>query len=519
MMSDQDVRRPKDMNRPARVQPGPALRWALASLLAVLVCAAPLCLWHVPLRWYFLRLDDFVYLARSRSLPSLLQYLAAPHNGHVVPLFQLETHLFARLAGSLAALPSVLGWASYANLIVAMATTGHVVAWETGRAERGLGAMIALGLSTVLGPTILWYSAAQGLAAGTAILAMLASLQAWRVRKSWFWLVLAVLAAVAAPFFWTAGYTAGLAGLAYLWSDGRRFCRRAAFIPLAASLGTAALVWGLAGQAIVRSARFAERSAQDVSDLVRAGTHISQAICEKLVLNNLGLDAVTAPAQSVALCLVLAGIWAWTRRLCTPGLPAALPRPNPLETAGAVLVLANYGLVFATRGSRMTYDSLRALGWYDAIPQLGAVLFAAGWWSGRLDSPPPRAIEAPSARALVSVAICAGTMLLLQSPRAQRVIFLYDGMAAEMTLPDRENGSRARLPSDLAERARRQRQSLAELDSFEQRARADGLDRASVAQAIRLPVVLGMPEHLPDLRTADLLELPDIRKPSIKTEH
>ena len=89
---------------------------------------------------------------------------------------------------------------------------------------------------------MLWYSASQALAAGTMILAMLAALQAWRARGCWWLLGLGLLAAMAAPLFWSAGYTAGLVGSAYLWADGRHRCRLAAAFPLAASLATALVV-------------------------------------------------------------------------------------------------------------------------------------------------------------------------------------------------------------------------------------------------------------------------------------
>jgi hypothetical protein len=474
----------------------------------VALCGVPGWLWGVPLRWYFLKLDDFVYLARSRTLAALWSHLATPHNAHVVPLFLLETHLLARLAGSLQALPRALSWASYATLVLAMVTTGHLVAWETGRPARGLAAMAAVGLSSVLGPAVLWYAASQALAAGTLILAMLAALQAWRSRGSWWLLAAGLIAAVAAPLFWSGGYSAGLVGLAYLWSDGRRPCRLAAALPLAASVGTAALVWRVAGRTIRTASHLAEHSLREGVGLEPAVTHTSQAVCEALVLNNLGLDAATTAGQALVLGSLLAGLWAWSRRGSDPAGDRPLHRINPLEAAGATLVLANFGMVFAVRGTETTFENLRALGWYDAIPQLGAVLFVAGWWSGPLGSPPFRLIEPPRLRELLTVVVFVAALLMLQTPRVQRVIFQYDGLAASVQPADRSVRERLRTPDDLAEQARRQRQALTKLDRIERLARQGGLERTAFHQIMEHVAVPGVPENLPGFSVLDLLDLP-----------
>ena len=50
-----------------------------------------------------------MYVARSRPLFAPERHLFTPHNARVVTLFLVETHGLARLAGSLEALPTVLG--------------------------------------------------------------------------------------------------------------------------------------------------------------------------------------------------------------------------------------------------------------------------------------------------------------------------------------------------------------------------------------------------------------------------
>jgi hypothetical protein len=403
----------------------------------------------------------------------------------------------------------VLGWAGYVTLVLAMAATGHVVAGETGRLARGLAAMAAVGLSSVLGPAVLWYAAGQALAAGAMILAMLAALQAWRTRGSWWTLAGGLLATMAAPLFWSAGYTAGLVGLVYLWADGRRRCRLAAALPLAASATTALVVGIVAGPSIATTPHLAERPLGDLARLEPAVTHTAQAVCEALVLNNLGLDAVTSGGQAIVIIALLAGLWAWSRFRSDPAGQGPRLRSNPLEAAGAVLIVANFAMIFAVRGTETTFDNLRALGWYDAIPQLGAVLLTAGWWSGRIESPPPRAVELPRLGELLAVAVFTAVVLWLQTPRAHRVIYQYDGAAAPIQPDDSTLRERIHTAADLAERARSQRRALAVLDRIEQAARQAGTHHKALRQAAGRASVPGMPGNLPDFHAPDLLDWHD----------
>ena len=72
------------------------------------------------------------------------------------------------------------------------------------------------------------------------------------------------------------------------------------------------------------------------------------------------------------LTLSLFVLWVWTFR--RGGWP------TPLECAGGVIVALGYYVSWTFR-SYYTWENLRGVvRWYDAIPHLGAVLFAAGWW-------------------------------------------------------------------------------------------------------------------------------------------
>jgi hypothetical protein len=406
-------------------------------------------------------------------------------------------------------LPTMLSWASYATLVVAMAATGHVVAWETGRPALGLAAVAALGLTSVLGPTLLWYAASQALAAGTMIVVMLAALQAWRARGSWWWLAAGLLALIAAPLVWTAGYIAGPVGMAYLWADGRRACRRVGAILPVISAALALVVWCIAGRGFAPSSQLVGRSYGYAASAGAAVVHTAQAVCEAMVVNNLGLDisASTTAGQALVLGSLLVASWVVSRRRVGPAGPGPWPRANPLEAAGAVLVAAGFGVIFVARGVGSTFEGLRTLGWYNAIAELGAVLFAFGWWSGRIDSPPPRSIEPPRRPELLAVVLFAAMMLLLQSPRVDRVIFLYDGAAAPLG-PGAPIVVTPVTPEDLATRARAQRQAFAALDRIERSARERGTGPAEVRQAIGEVSVPGMPEPALEFDAVELLDLP-----------
>ena len=275
-----------------------------------------------------------------------------------------------RLARSSA---GVLGWAAYATLLLAMAAAGHLVAWETGRPATGLAAMAAVGFIERAGagvPLVLGEPGAGGRHDDSGHAGCAPGLAG---RGSWWLLGLGL-----------AGGDRGssvLVGRLHcrLGRHGLSLGRRPAVLPSprrpfpwSPRWRPALLVWGVAGQAIARRLHLAVRPLGPAhgSPGLRSA-HTAQAVCEALIFNNLGLDAATTAAQAIVLCALLAGVWAWSRRRFDRAARADVRRINPLEAAGAVLVVARFGMVFAVRGTETTFENLRALGWYDAIPQLG----------------------------------------------------------------------------------------------------------------------------------------------------
>jgi len=476
----------------------PAPRAAVAASTLVLL-ALPAWAMGDALGSFALKMDDFVYVAESRTWPATVENLLAPHNAHVVPLFRLLTFGLVAASGGLAGLPISLPIASYTALAAAMLAVGHLVARETRSASRGLAAMAVLGLSTVIEPAVVWYSAGQALWSGLAVVLMLIALGAWRDTGRPVWLALGAVLALAAAAIWSGGFVAGPAGAAYLGAVDRRRCRLAAIVPMAASLLYAVPALTIARAEIAAVQDPNHRRVGPAERLARGALHTAQAIPETLVLANLGIDAETTPIQGLALSAALAGAWAWSRG----GV-----RPSPLEAAGAAMAIVGFGLAYTFRAT-YGFASLRTLGWYQTIPQLGAVLFASGWAAG-LRAGTELENRRATPRSLIAVAGLAAVLIVVHGPRALR-LFLDD-------LPPPSGSERQRFPVPSLQRSRgrylagerlaRQRRFLARMDLAGGLAAGAGFSQEGVRRALGPRVGPGMPDKLPGFDAASLLPVP-----------
>ena len=483
-------------------QPRP-IAWLWVVALFATTLALPAFLERESLRTFSIQGDDFVYFAGSRTFADLSAQLFKPHNAHVVPLFRLWTYALTLLAGSITNWPAAALAASYLTMVGAILGVGHVVAWETRRLSWALAAMIGVALSTTLMPTVAWYSAGQALLAGVVGVHAIAAFQFWRWTGRRFWVVLGVLGTLAAPWIWSGGYVFGPAGFVYLWLDGRKVAKRAAWLPLAASVLMLMLSVAIAGLGVFRGEAAKPGEAKRSADLVAGAFHTCQAIPEVLVAARFGLDAVTTPLQGVALCAMLAAAWAWSR--------GGKVRPNPLEGAGALLVVGGFGLAYTFRGS-YSFDSLRGIYWYQAIPELGGFLFLAGWALALRDVPAlPGMYRRPSR--IDTLLLIGLTVLTLtaQWPRAGRA-FLIE-------IPPMTESERRQFPIPelvqlrarylASERVERQGRFLSRLDRAEAIARVEKLSRATLRAEFGRVLGPGMPQAVPDLDAVSLLALPE----------
>lgn len=511
-----------------RGRPGRPLGALGLALLFAIVLAAPAFLFfepasllrmgHIardPTTIYRLYSDDFAYVSASRTLPRAIANLFVPHNTHIVPAWRILTWALVCWAGSLEKLPSVLAEASYAILVAVMILTGRLVARETGRWDLGLAAMVATGTTSVMASATCWYSAGQTLWAGFGILAALWYAQCWRRARSWAALPLTGVSAMLAGWFWTIGHVAGPIAAIYLWLDGRRRCRWGSLAPLAGTALAVLLSVTLGAGKIDSTVSFHGRTTRQAIRPVEGLLHTVRAIPENLVLGNLGLKAHTTESQGTILTLLVLGTWAgfrWRR----DGLRGF----GPLECSGLALLLGSYLIEWTVRGY-MPFRYLRTINlgmivpWYDTVPQIGLVLFVAGWASGarggrRLLC---ASIRRPSRSAALAIV---GLLLVLVGLNRPRVDLLWrnwvppPGPLEEAMFPILALQS-MRASALLLDRAEWQRKHLHRLDQAQQVASRLGIGRDGLRAAFGR---LDMPE-LPEVYdAAGLLDLPERGTPN-----
>lgn len=477
-------------------------RGSLALALGALLCAMPAWLMADALRTFLILGDDFAYVAESRTAARLLANLWTPHNAHIVPLFRAWTYLLVRAAGSLENLPVVLCVASYGALVLVMLAAGHFTAQETRSQALGLAAMALIGLSTTIAPAVLWYAAGQALWAALAILLMLLAFQSWRIEGGSGRLVLGFVFALAAPAFWSGGYAAGPVACAYLVADGRPRCRWAGVLALTLAGLTALAGFNLMRRELLSPRAFHDRSLAQAAHPATGLIYTCQAIPESLALANLGIDAPMTAGQGLVLTALILLLWLRTRW--------PIERIAPLEAAGGTLIVVSDLLVYTFRGY-LPFSSLRPLGWYQAIPQVGAALFVLGWWARSRRGPGPRLRFAPlSLRSMGGVMLLAAAFAALQVPRAERQFVLRSGAAEAPSAHD--SGSLAlalsRARRDSTQLALDQKRFLARLDEAEHIAREQGIGRDAIRAACGRITGPGIPANAETLDAIDLLDLP-----------
>lgn len=468
------------------------------AALGIVILLAPLWLFIDSLRYYRVQGDDFAYIGASRTLGRTVDNLFVPHNAHIVPSWRLLTWGLVAWAGRLSELPRVLGIATFAVVPMVMLAVGVLVGRETRNTSVGLIAMAFAGITSVLKSPATWYSAGQTLWAGLGVLLTLLCLQSWRRSGGTWRLALGAICAVIAGGFWTIGHVAGPAGAAYLLADGRPRAWRVALVPLLASIVAVAVSFGLGASKIQVEIRFEGKDGDHAMNVWRGGSHTLQSISETLVIGNLGVAAETSAIQAGILSLAIIGLWLWTFR--NGG------RPTPLESAGGVILFVGYYVSWTFR-SYYTWENLRGVvRWYDAIPHLGAVLFAAGWWS-RVWQQDKNASPMTWKGVLGVLALTFG-LTLIHEPRSTRLFMdeLPKMTADELNVFRIPELQRLRCLVYAEILQAREREHFLRLDRAEAVARRNGITRAAIKAAFGRVMTPGLPDAYDAL---EMLEVPE----------
>ncbi|MDE2509167.1 MAG: hypothetical protein KGM43_18355 [Planctomycetota bacterium] len=448
---------------------------------------------------YILHSDDFPYLSSSRTLPRALANAFRPHNTHVAPAWRLVCWGASATAGKLANLPPVLAVVSFGALVALMLIAGRFVARETSSVATGCVVAAVLGCSSVMTSAVTWFSAGQTIWASLGILASLRWLQRYRRNQHLRWLVAGSIAAGLAGWFWTVGYAAGVAGALYLIGDERPRVRRRAFAPVLGVLLAAGLAFGLGASKIDARVSFHGRTTREAFDPVAGTLHCAQALVENLLLGNLGLTGETTIAQAVVLSTAAAACYLW--------IGAGARRFNSLALAGLGLLAASSWVEWSVRGY-LPFSSLRGIvPWYDVIPDVGLVLFVAGWSRGTrapIEHAPPRSLTLGRMLAMFALAVA------LVVEHRQRVEHYWASRVAVLTPSERERFPvehlrRLRTNSLAMQRAEWQMRHLMKLDRAEARAWQLGITREDIARAFGR---IDAPNLAPVYDVLDLLDLP-----------
>jgi hypothetical protein len=406
------------------------------------------------------------------------------------------------MAGKLERVPDVLAVASYSILVAVMLLLFRIVFRETGRVFLGLVALVLVGTTSLMLTPAHWYSAGQPLWAGFGILAALWYSQTFRRSGRWMHMVAAALAAMFAGWCWTIGHMAGPVAMMYLWADGRRRCWQASLVPMAGTILAVALSLILGFPYMNAKPSFHGRTAREAFNPVKGAAYTLQSIPESLVLGNLGLHADTTAIQGGLITLGIVLVWQRFRRrqAVVTGRSGRGWALNTLEAAGITLTFGSYTIEWAFR-CYLDFMYLRTIGlrvfvpWYDAIPQIGGVLFVVGWMWGHNEMRRGsklavwRLTRGDGLRAIM-LSLC---MMMLNAPRVEQ---LMRDSAPALTESERKRFpilslQTMRANAILELQGEWQRVALRRLDRAEAVAQRMGLGLAEIRAAFGHPMLVG----------------------------
>jgi hypothetical protein len=348
--------------------------------LAGLILLASLIL-HTPrLVFPMLLYDDFTFfLVPSWTWDAAWDHLWQPVNEHAMPLSRLLTVLLVRLAGSVSALPYILGVPGLISLFLCSGLVYRFVRLELGHPVYGLLGMAFFGVTSQFEEAVSWYSASFSLVSLLFVLLGLLLAQNWlRGGRRYHLLGCALGTALAASCFAGGALGGPLCALYLILPStggvapvrrGSRARLLAAFAPVAGTALFLAVSLPRTTQVILHAEHYRGETALDAFHPEIALLYSARSLVDNLFLGTFGISGVALPLFLVPPLLVGLSVAAarWWKRA-----------PNrSLLLLGAAFIFTSYFLIYGAR-SEWKYEAIVVSSRYQVFSHLGLTFFLAG---------------------------------------------------------------------------------------------------------------------------------------------
>ena len=347
------------MNAPS--EPRPFVRRIIDEYgLLALIIAAGLVIYGQRLLQPGIYWDDLDFLVQSRDLETLVAFLWAPHNEHLVPIWRLLTWAVYSAATvqylSIAFnLVSIAGWAAVVVLLDRIAASQRVRP-----PFRQLGVAL-FAVSSVYAVSVAWYSGSQTMLALAALLA-----STWLLLKpSRLRLALAAGGGFVAVSIIATGALAVLILPIFAW---RGKTRRPWLAPALVVTGVA--LYAVLYLTLIRDtvAQGPHAPAIDPAGLTVAARNFISSFFDVLILGSLGQ---IGPHPGVAL---------WSKAIIAAALVGGLSyvavrskEQRKLIASGLIMIVGAWALIYTFR-SWVPYDASVLWGRYHVFPLAGLAL-------------------------------------------------------------------------------------------------------------------------------------------------
>lgn len=331
--------------------------------------------------------DDFDILSHERTWQRTCDSFWLPQNEHAMPLGRVLCFGLEWVAGSLSHLPFLTCLVGPSALLMALGLLYVFVLRELNHPFYALLSVVLFAVTSIYHQAVWWFAACFALLSVITLLLGLLAAQRWRRQGGVFSLALCVLACLLAPGWFALGILAGPLCCLYLLPPTSSANRTAsgsvrwlpsptAFLPLVGTALFLALVLPRAGNAILHTGHYGERTALQAFNAWFGLGFTARSLVDNLLLGLFGVTNVALPLACVVpllIAMIAAAVWWWRQA-----------RDHRLMLLGVGMIGSAYLLCYSAR-AQWEYRRMvePAFARYHLLPYLGLVLFFCGGLPGR----------------------------------------------------------------------------------------------------------------------------------------